>query len=423
MKTRKLDEIGFLTMKDERARHADETTPIIRCDIVLTDLCTFKCPYCQGIREDCRGSISMDHAKRIIDLCSENSGIRELRLTGGEPTVWKGLPELIRYAKSKGAQSIGISTNGYSDMSIYDELIDAGVDEFIISLDACDAEEGDRMSGGIKGSWKKVTDNIRQLSKKAIVVLGIVSTAETADHLSDTVDFALSLGAHDVKLISASQYNQLLTSAGEISSTIREKHPLLNYRITNMLNGRNIRGLLENDSHRCPLVLDDCSFAGEFHFPCTLYMRERGNPIGRPSENLRQERYEWYRQHDTHKDPICSAYCIDTFADYNNRYLYYRLKDQNAVPVLAPSLFAAEQYNPSGIYLLDCEEMTYDNAAEYADRFLNHPDYHLLGICLTDDMPEELLMQPKCAALLYEKENGEQFWFTVKSSELGEMIL
>ena len=419
----KLDNIGFPTMYDERARHADQTTPMIRCDMVLTDLCTFRCPYCRGLREDCRGSVSMETAKKVIDLWTENGGLRELRLTGGEPTVWKGLPELVRYAKAKGVQSIGISTNGYSDMSLYDELIEAGIDDFSISLDACDAEEGDRMSGGIKGSWKKVTDNIRSISKKANVVLGIVATADTADSLCDTIDFALSLGAHDIKLISASQYNQLLTSAAAVSDEIRAEHPLLNYRIGNMLKGRNIRGLRENDSHRCPLVLDDASFAGGYHFPCTLYMRERGNPIGVPSENMRQERYEWYRKHDALKDPICSAYCIDAFVEYNNRYLYYRLKDQTIIPVLESDRFKTDCFEKDGRAVIGAEEMTFDNAAEYTDVFLNNPSYRLLGICLSDDMPEEMNVQPKHTALLYEKENGETFWFTVKNSELGEMIL
>ena len=214
---------------------------------------------------------------------------------------------------------MGISTNGYSDLSVYNELIDAGIDQFSISLDACDPEEGDRMSGGIQGSWNKVTANIRELVKRANVVLGIVVTADTAKNLSDTIDFALSLGVHDIKLISASQYDRLLQEAAEVSTDIRRAHPLLNYRISNMLAGRNIRSIKEDDSHRCPLVLDDSSFTGGFHYPCTLYMRGWGKPIGVPYEAMRKERAQWYRKHDTHKDPICRRYCVDSFVDYNNR--------------------------------------------------------------------------------------------------------
>ena len=417
----KIDEIGYATINDIRARSASEKSPMVRCDMVLTDRCTFRCPYCQGIREDCQGSVSMEEAKRMIDLWTEN-GLMELRLTGGEPTVWPGIVELVKYAKSRGTRSVGLSTNAFSDLALYNELIDAGVDVFSISLDACNPEEGDRMSGGIKGSWYKVTANIREISKRAYVWLGIVTTAETAKDLPETIDFALSLGVHDIKLVSASQYNQLLTSAGLISKKPREEHPLLNYRITNMEHGRNIRGITEYDSHRCPLVLDDSSFAGGYHFPCTLYMRERGEPIGIPNENMRQDRAEWYRRHDSHKDPICSAYCIDFFVEYNNRYLYFHLKDQKKVPVLDPKLFSVENYDRNGKARIGAENMTFDNASAYADSLLHHPDYELLGICLTDDMSDKPVV-PKCSALLYKAKNGEHFWFTVKSSELGEILL
>ena len=87
----KLEEIGFPTLTDTRAQNASEESPMVRCDMVLTDRCTFRCPYCRGLPEECRGSVSMEDAKHVIDLWTEN-GLEELRLTGGEPTVWKGLP-------------------------------------------------------------------------------------------------------------------------------------------------------------------------------------------------------------------------------------------------------------------------------------------------------------------------------------------
>ena len=416
----KLDEIGFPTMTDARARSASAVTPMIRCDMVLTDRCTFRCPYCRGIREDCRGSLNMKDAKHVIDLWTEN-GLQELRLTGGEPTVWPGLCELVRYAKASGVKSIGISTNGYSDLSLYQELIEAGVNDFSISLDACDPEEGDRMSGGIKGSWEKVTSNIREIAKRAYVVLGIVVTSDSAHRLPETIAFALSLGAHDIKLISASQYDRLLTEAASVSEDIRSSHPLLNYRISNMLEGRNIRSLSEDDSHRCPLVLDDSSYAGGFHFPCTLYMRERGASIGVPSETMRSERAEWYRNHDTHSDAICRRYCIDSFVDYNNRWLYFHLKDQKQIPVLAKEAFTEESYDPSLREKLGAADLRFDNAFRYGEAVLHHPEYRLLGLCLTDDM-NPAITRPKHTALLYETPDGSKSWFAIRSSEMGELL-
>ena len=92
------------------------------------------------------------------------------------------------------------------------------------------------------------------------------------------------------------------------------------------------------------------------------------------------------------------------------------------MPVLDPTLFPAENYDRNGRARIGIEGMTFDNARAYADRILRHPDYELLGMCLTDDMPEKAAVS-KCSALLYKAENGEHLWFTVKSSELGEILL
>jgi len=131
----KLEHGGFSTMYDKRVRELSGSSEMKRCELILTDLCTFRCPYCHGIREECRGNIPMEKARMIIDLWTEN-GLENLRFSCGEPTIWPGLPELVRYSKEKGAGTIGVSSNGFSDISVYNELIDAGVDRFSISLDA-----------------------------------------------------------------------------------------------------------------------------------------------------------------------------------------------------------------------------------------------------------------------------------------------
>ena len=82
-----------------------------------------------------------------------------------------------------------------------------------------------------------------------------------------------------------------------------------------------MRGLGPGDSHRCRLALDDSASAGGQHFPCVIYMRERGAPIGPVASGLamRKARAEWVVNHDTHADPICRANCLDVCVDYNNR--------------------------------------------------------------------------------------------------------
>jgi hypothetical protein len=55
------------------------------------------------------------------------------------------------------------------------------------------------------------------------------------------------------------------------------------------------------------------------HYPCIIYLREAGKPIGRMSKSARRERLRWYGTHDSHKDPICRKNCLDVCVAYNNK--------------------------------------------------------------------------------------------------------
>ena len=65
--------------------------------------------------------------------------------------------------------------------------------------------------------------------------------------------------------------------------------------------------------------------AGGYHYPCVIYMREMGQPIGKVSSNMRQERYQWALNHDTFNDVICKINCLDVCREYNNHWLAYHI--------------------------------------------------------------------------------------------------
>ena len=84
--------------------------------ISLTERCNFRCTYCMPLEGvDLTASeklMSFDEQKRAISIFS-SLGMTKLRFTGGEPTLNKKLPELVRHARTNNAiQSIGITTNG-----------------------------------------------------------------------------------------------------------------------------------------------------------------------------------------------------------------------------------------------------------------------------------------------------------------------
>jgi MoaA/NifB/PqqE/SkfB family radical SAM enzyme len=312
----KLDEIGFYTLSDDRCRNASATSQLMRCELVLSNKCNFRCLYCRGQRADLQKDLTLTEAKKVIDYWE---GVKNIRFSGGEPTLWNDLLDLVKYSKNKNIERIAISTNGSGDIDFYQKIVDAGVNDFSISLDACCACFGDRMAG-TSGSWEKVVENIKQIAKLTYTTVGIVVTEENVHLLQDTVKFAIELGVKDVRIISAAQYNKLLKAVETIPFDLYKNFPILKYRIENTLNNINVRGISDCDSHKCWIGLDDMAVAGDYQFPCIIYLREQGNPIGKVGENMRRDREIWVKKHDTHLDEICKKNCLDCIVKYNNDY-------------------------------------------------------------------------------------------------------
>lgn len=313
----KLEDIGFYTLSNLRASQTSETSPMWRCEMILTNKCNFKCPYCRGlsvIKEDCTKDIDFDLACFVLNNWI-NDGLKNVRFSGGEPTLYKSLNKLVLICKGK-VDRIAVSSNGSRPFYVYEKLINSGVNDFSISLDACCASFGDKMAG-VVGQFNNVVENIRELSKLVYVTVGVVLTKDNVSDVNNIIQFAHSLGVADIRIISAAQYNEVVSNL-DVPDDILEAHPILKYRIKNFKSGRNVRGIKQTDSHKCSLVQDDSVVAGKWHFPCVIYMREGGSPIGEVNDNMRRDRIAWMNTHNTFNDPICKKNCLDVCVDYNN---------------------------------------------------------------------------------------------------------
>ena len=314
-----LESIGFYTLSDKRAKSASYTSDLMRCELILTDACNFRCPYCRGLPEDVRGTMPLERAKSVVSQWALHN-LRNIRFSGGEPAYYRGIVELVNHAKSCGIERIALSTNGSAPLSKYHELIQAGVNDLSISLDACCAADGDQLAGGISGAWETVIVNIRALAQLEYVTVGIVLTESTIEHAGDIIAFAHYLGVSDIRVIPAAQLTPELARTIKVNDGVLEAHPILRYRLANAHCGNSVRGLRPEDSSKCRLVLDDMAVAGDYHYPCIIYLREQGSPIGRfdDIEAVRRERLVWAEHHDCKADPICRNNCLDVCRDYNN---------------------------------------------------------------------------------------------------------
>lgn len=84
--------------------------------------------------------LSFEEIERLAKIFVQ-LGVNKIRLTGGEPLLRKGLPNLIkRLVKIKGLQDIGLTTNASLLEHLASQLKNAGLKRVNISLDALDDE-------------------------------------------------------------------------------------------------------------------------------------------------------------------------------------------------------------------------------------------------------------------------------------------
>jgi GTP 3',8-cyclase len=114
--------------------------PIGDLRISVIDRCNFRCQYCmpaEGLPWLERADLlTFEEIERIVGVMAP-MGVTEIRLTGGEPTVRKDLPRLVRMlAAIDELEEISLTTNGYLLERHAEALVGAGVNRFNVSIDS-----------------------------------------------------------------------------------------------------------------------------------------------------------------------------------------------------------------------------------------------------------------------------------------------
>ena len=93
--------------------------PLRDLRLSVIDACNFRCPYCMPADRipddhglDAASRLSFDEMETLV-RGFVRLGVRKLRLTGGEPLLRKGLPDLVRrLARIEGLDDLALTTNG-----------------------------------------------------------------------------------------------------------------------------------------------------------------------------------------------------------------------------------------------------------------------------------------------------------------------
>ncbi|MCL4500083.1 MAG: GTP 3',8-cyclase MoaA [Chloroflexi bacterium] len=120
--------------------------------ISITDRCNFRCQYCMPTEGlpwlPNEKVLKTDEIVRLATLFVR-SGIKEIRITGGEPTVRPSLPAIIeklRALRTEGLESLSITTNGVLLDKLAGKLADAGLTRINVSLDTLIREKFHRIT-------------------------------------------------------------------------------------------------------------------------------------------------------------------------------------------------------------------------------------------------------------------------------------
>jgi cyclic pyranopterin phosphate synthase len=120
--------------------------PLRDMRISVTDRCNFRCSYCMPKEVFGRAYkflprdelLSFEEITRLARLFVAH-GAEKIRLTGGEPTVRRGLPKLIRMlAGIGGLRDLAMTTNGSRLAEMAGDLRAAGLSRVTVSLDSLD---------------------------------------------------------------------------------------------------------------------------------------------------------------------------------------------------------------------------------------------------------------------------------------------
>ena len=108
--------------------------------VSLTDRCNLRCSYCmppEGLDWLPNPSLlTDDEVVRLVRIGVERLGITEVRYTGGEPLLRRGLPGIVAHtAQLRPRPEISLTTNGIGLARLAEPLAGAGLDRINVSLD------------------------------------------------------------------------------------------------------------------------------------------------------------------------------------------------------------------------------------------------------------------------------------------------
>jgi len=171
--------------------------------ISVTDRCNLRCTYCmpaEGLDWLPHPEVlTDDEVGRLIEIGVRRLGIREVRFTGGEPLIRRGLVDIVRRTRALDDDlELSVTTNGLGLERMAGALVGAGLDRVNLSLDTLDPTRfrtitrRDRLDDVMRGAKAAHEAGLTPVKVNAVLLRGV-----NDDEACDLLEWAI---AHEYEL-------------------------------------------------------------------------------------------------------------------------------------------------------------------------------------------------------------------------------
>lgn len=165
--------------------------------VSVGEACNLSCVYCVSElngHQVSNNALNAEELLKLIGLLKNHTGIEKIRITGGEPVLFRPLPILIKGIVDLGISNIGMTSNGYITPKLAQILKNAGLQSINISLDSVNPSTFSRLTRN--GKLKKVLTGIENILAVGIKVKinAVVIGGENDQELNEVLDYAFPRG-------------------------------------------------------------------------------------------------------------------------------------------------------------------------------------------------------------------------------------
>ena len=206
--------------------------------VSLTDKCNLRCSYCmppEGLDWlPGEAMLTDDEVVRVVGIAVRDLGITDVRLTGGEPLLRRGLVDIVsRLSALEPRPRLALTSNGIGLARVAADLAAAGLDRINVSLDTMHRatfialSRRDRLDDVLAGLDAARAAGLAPVKVNTVLMRGI-NESEALDLLDYCLEHGLQLRFIEQMPLDPQHGwdRDVMVTAEEIVATLSQRHTL-----------------------------------------------------------------------------------------------------------------------------------------------------------------------------------------------------